>query len=105
MGWVLSPAGGCAIVGSRWRPVDVHPTGPSAVRQARLVTDVFSLPGSFSGRWKLLLPVYLRGAGKVAAIRGHQHHDALRGTLGRESCNFLPGYAHTGKRARTSSVA
>jgi hypothetical protein len=27
------------------------------------------------------LPVHLRGAGKVAEIRGHQHHDVFHGTL------------------------
>jgi hypothetical protein len=26
-------------------------------------------------------PVHLRGAGKVAAIRGHQHHEVFHGTL------------------------
>jgi hypothetical protein len=31
-------------------------------------------------------PVHLRGAGKVAEIRGHQHLDVFHG---RESCNFL----------------
>jgi hypothetical protein len=37
------------------------------------------------------LPVHLRGGGKVAEIRGHQHHGALHGTLdGRASCSFLP---------------
>jgi hypothetical protein len=34
-------------------------------------------------------PAYLWGAGKVAEIKGHQHHDAFW-DLSRESCNFLP---------------
>jgi hypothetical protein len=36
-----------------------------------------------------LLPVHLRGAGKVAEIRGHQHHDVFHGTLD-ESRDTVP---------------
>jgi hypothetical protein len=44
-----------------------------------------------SGSSGSCLPVRLRGAVKVAEMRGHQHHDVNPGNPRREWCNFQPG--------------
>jgi hypothetical protein len=41
-------------------------------------------------------PTYLRGAGKVAEMIGHQHHDVFWDPMDRESCIFHLSLAHTG---------
>jgi hypothetical protein len=49
------------------------------------------------------LPAYLRGAGKVAEIIGHQHHDVFWDPT-QESCIFYLNLAHTLPRAWCSLV-
>jgi hypothetical protein len=54
------------------------------------------------GRELRLQPVHLRGAGKVAKTRGHQHHDVFHGDPSRESCYFLPKLSSHSREARTA---